>query len=141
MASEATISCSLSVRKDNLMYQSPGQTGTLDVTGTKGPVPGAITVALAGTDIDLSQLTTPGVCWMINVDQTNFVEIGIKEPATGFFYPFLELLPGIPALVVLSRNLLEEYTGTGTGTSAPTNKLHAKANGAPCVVRIEAFEK
>jgi hypothetical protein len=115
---------------------------TVDLTGSfAGPAPGTILVPLAGVDVDLSLFTTPGLAYLYNLDTANFVEVGIKEPATGFFYPFLEIGPleGYP--IKLSRNLGEEYTGTGTGTSAATNTLHAKANTAPCKVFFGVFER
>jgi hypothetical protein len=57
------------------------------------------------------------------------------------FYPLIELLPGESYVFRLSRNIQEQYAGTGTGTTAPDNRLRIKANGASCVVLVEAFEK
>lgn len=110
------------------------------VVGSKGPVPGAVTISTDGTDIDFSQLVTPGLATIKNMDSTNYVEYGIWEPATSLFYPIGEILPGEEYPIRFSRNLQEEYIGTGTGTSAPTNRLRFKANNAACVVMIGAFE-
>lgn len=141
MANEATLSVSMNIVKDGRQLCRFQSGFNADVAGRKGPVPGAITISTAGTDIDLTQLTSPGLCILRNLDDTNFVEFGIKEPATGFFYPLGELLPGEDYVLRLSRNLRQEYTNTGTGTSAPTNNLHMKANTAAVVVDIEAFER
>lgn len=140
MANEAQIRASLQVRKGGLFYQSQPTAFTATVTGTKGPTPGAVQVSTAGTDIDFSQLTTPGLVRLQNLDATNVVEWGVWEPATSTFYPVGELLPGETFVFRFSRNLQEEYLGTGTATSAPTNRFRMKASGAACTVLVEAFE-
>lgn len=148
MANEARIQSGLQIQKRNtagdvivLDYMARPAGFTATVTGTKGPTPGAITCTTAGTDVDLSELTTPGLCRIMNQDPTNYVEIGIWEPTGSIFYPLMELLPGESFVFRLSRNVLEQYSGTGTGTTGPTNTLRIKANGASCVVLFEAFEK
>lgn len=146
MANEANLTCSLSIQKQDgsgrllIDYNGRPSNFRADVTGTKGPCVGAIRVPTAGVDVNFSELTTPGLCRLHNQDATNFVEYGIREPATGFFYPLGEILPGESYILRLSRNLQEEYTNTGTGTSAPTNFFHLKANTAACNVLVEAFE-
>jgi hypothetical protein len=142
MSREASVQFSIRIRKGNQNYVRT-KSFQLDITGSpaKGPVPGAITAAITGTTVDLSQLSTPGICSIENLDPTNFVEVGIREPVTGLFYPLLEIGPGEEWPFKFSRNLLEEYTGTGTGTSAPTNQLQIKANIAACVVVVKAFER
>lgn len=141
MADEAIVRSSLQIKAGNVNYQSQPTAFKADVTGRKGPVPGAIAVSTDGTDVDFGELTTPGLCRIQNLDPTNFVEYGIWEPATSTLYPLGELLPGETYILRLSRNLQEEYLGTGTGTSAPTNRLRFKANTAACNVVVEAFEK
>lgn len=148
MADEATVNATLTIQKQNddgtrilIDYDSRPASFTADVDGTKGPSPGSITVSTDGTDVDFSELTEPGLCRLMNQDDTNFVEYGIREPATGTFYPLGEMLPGETYIIRLSRNLHEEYVGTGTGTSAPTNFFHIKADTAACNVLVEAFEK
>lgn len=141
MSDEATVRVSLNINKDNLSYQSQPQGFTVDVDGVNGPTPGAVTVSATGTDISLSQLTVPGMCHLRNIDDSNYVEYGIKEPSTGFFYPLGEIGPGESYVLKLSRNIRQEYTNTGTGTSAGTNTFHMKANGGSAVVVIEAFER
>lgn len=144
MANEATVRSMLQIKKTSgsitqIEYTSSPSTFQADVTGTKGPSPGAVTVTTSGTNIDLTELTTPGLCRISNQDATNYVEVGVKDASTSVFYPLMELLPGESYVIRLSRNVGEEYystTGTDTG-----NSIHCKANTASVVVLIEAFEK
>lgn len=142
MADEARVQVNLQIRRGNIDYSSRPTTFTEDVTGEIGPTPGAVAITTLGTDISFSQLTTPGFVVFHNLDDTNFVEWGIYEPATDRFYPVGEIGPGEIYVMKFSRNLLEEYyPATGTGTSAPTNTFRMKANTASCVVVVECFEK
>lgn len=141
MSSEATVVVGLRINKDNLNYDSSSQGFSADILRGFGPTPGCIQVSTDGTDIDLDQLDTPGLCYLCNLDTVNFVEYGIWEPATSRFYPLGELLPGEQSILRLSRNIRQEYEGTGTGTSAPTNTFRFKANTTSCSVRIEVFDK
>lgn len=140
MASEATVRVSLAIRADNINY--PGGQGafTADVTGRKGPTPGAFTATTDGTDVDLSQLTTPGWAHVKNLDATNYVQVGVWDSNTSRFYPLLRLLAGESVVVRLDADIGEEYEGTGTGTGTGPNTLRVKANTASCVVLVEAFE-
>lgn len=143
MANEATVSVGLSivqtsgtVRQINKRYSH----GFLaDVTLTEGPSPGYVLATVDGTDVDLSDLTTPGLCWVKNMDDTNFVSVGIWEPDTSHFYPLLELLPGEEYVVRLSRYVTEQFEGTGTGTPTPNATLRLKANTASVPCSVEAF--
>lgn len=142
MANELTLRTSLTVRKGNLDYRSFPSQFQLDQTGVGGPTPGAILCATApGTDVDLSELTTPGPAFVQNLDATNYVTIGIYDPQSNFFYPMLEVPAGKGYPIYLSRDLFEEYA-TGTGTVGPgTNTLRIIANNAACIVKFDAFEK
>lgn len=142
MANEAEIRSSLQISKDNLEYRGQPTVFNADVTGTKGPTPGAITVSTAGTDVDLTALTTPGLCRIQNLeaDGGNYVSYGMWDPEGSKYLPLGELLPGESYVLRLARDIEEEY-GTGTGTTgASTNRLRFKANTAACVVLVEAFE-
>lgn len=141
MAREATVRTSLQIRLGNLEYQSNPTYFTADLTVAKGPTPGSVTVSTDGTDIDFSELTEPGLCRVMNVDPTNFVEYGVWDPALQDLFVFGEILPGETFIVRLSRNLGETYEDTGTGTTGATRTLRFKANNAPCVVIVEAFER
>jgi hypothetical protein len=147
MSGEAKIQISLQITKSdyvgNVNYRSYPTQFDADVDGALGPTPGAFMVSVYGTDADLGQLTTPGLCRISNQDSDNFVTYGIKDPETDKFYPLGELLPGEFFVLRLSRNLGWEDTasGTGTGTSGPkTNLLHFRADTADCAVLVEAFE-
>ena len=146
MAQEANIRTSLSIRKtDNnvviLDYQSRPTSFNDSVTGTKGPTPGSLTIPVGGKVISFQELITPGYCVLKNMDDENYIEYGIRDPDTNRFYPLGEVGPGEVYVLKLSRNLLEEYAGTGTGTSSPGNQFFMKANGADVVVSVEAFER
>ena len=139
MADEAQIRSSLQITKGKLEYRSNPTAFTADVSVADGPTPGTIAVSTAGVDVDLSQLSTPGFCRVMNLDSTNFVSLGIWDGAT--FYPLLELLPGESFVMRIARDLGEEY-GVGTGTTgAAVNTMRLKANTDSCNVTVEAFEK
>lgn len=146
MANEVTVVLSLNIRKDALQENPQPTSYQFDMSGTVGPTPGVVTVPTTGAAVDLAELTTPGPCWLVNLDPTNYVEYGIRDPGANIFYPLGELQPwdsagGKPQYVYLSRNLLEEYTGTGTGTTPPGNQLWLKANKASCKVVVKAFDR
>lgn len=142
MAKEGAVTCQLTVRKGKLNYMSsPTATFQFDVSTAKGPSPGMVVVPTTGRDIYFSELTTPGECFFMNLDDINYVEVGIYDPQTKLFYPFMELGPGQGRSIPLTRNLGEQYSGSGTGTTTPENYLRIKANGASCNVIVDAFEK
>lgn len=125
-----------------MVYQSQPTNFIADMDGDPaGPTPGGLVIPTTGRLIYFTELTTPGICWMMNLDPTNYVEVGVFDPQTNVFYPMTEILPGECWAMRLSRNFGEEYSGSGTGTTTPENYLRLKANGAACEVRIEAFEK
>lgn len=134
MSSEATVRTSLLIRKGNLYYQS-AQTGfKADVAGTNGPTPGTVTAATTGTTVGLSQLTGfGGLCFLANLDATNYVTYGVYAGST--FYPLGKLLAGESVVLRLADGV--QYGATGT---AHTQDLRLVANAAPVVVRVEAFD-
>jgi hypothetical protein len=140
MADEATIISSISLNKGNLQYQSQPQSFTADVSGTKGPTPGAIAVSTTGTNVDLSQLTTPGLVRVLNLDEDHAVHYGPYDPETLRFYPVFKALPGESYVHRFSDLLGDELlTGTGTG-GASTVRLRMLAEVESCDVVVEAFE-
>jgi len=140
MADEARITSSLFISNvGKLVYQSQPTAFTADVSTAKGPTPGVVVATTAGVNVDLSVLTVPGFCRIMNLDSTNFVEVGIWDGST--FYPMLDILAGHFVTVMLSASLGDEF-GTGTGTSGPgINRLRVKADTASCNVVVEAFER
>jgi len=147
MSGEATLQISLQIDKDdatgNVKYRSYPTQFNADVDGAMGPVTGAFAVSIYGTDVDLSEVTVPGLCRITNQDPTNFVAYGIRDPETDKFYPLGELLPGEFYVLRLSRELGWEFAGSGTGTGttgAFTNTMCFVADTASCNVLVEVFE-
>lgn len=150
MSAEIRVSSSLTVLSGNVRYQSPQSTFTvnLDPSVAKGPVPGVVLCSLLGTLIDLSQLTTPGMCRLSNDDNSGtnvYVEVGIYDQtaAVNKFYPLLELEPGESCVVRLSRFLGQEFGTNTSGTAllGSDNRLMIKAVGAAQNVKVEAFAR
>jgi hypothetical protein len=151
MADEARVSAVLQILKragNNVVvidYQSRPGAFVADVDGTGGPSPGLVLVSPYGTNIDLSQLITPGFFRVYNQSSLWAVEYGVWDPENLLFHPLLEVGPGESYVGKFSRFLAEEFgTGTGTGTlEVETNKLRFRAlssDGSSVPVVIEAFE-
>lgn len=144
MSNEIRTTINFTINKGNTSYQNRPNNEQTSFTNTatspKGPSPGAVTIPTYGKDIYFTELVTPGEVFMHNLDSNNYVEYGIYDPQIGVFYPLGELLPDGIAKFRFSRNLQEQYAGSGTGTTTPENYFRLKANGASCVVVIEAFE-
>ncbi len=138
MANEFSVRTSLQLKIGNQNYQSQPTSFQATQVGLGGPTPGQITALTTGTDVDLSQLVTPGLCRLMNLDPTNYVEYGIRDPGTGSFYPLGEIQPGETYVLRFSRNLLEAFVGTGT--TGDVNKFTIRASVASCKVLVEAFE-
>lgn len=139
MSNEATVRSSLQIFKQSgaltiLDYQSRPNSFITDVTGTRGPTPGALNVTTAGVEVDLSKLTTPGLCRIMNLDATNYVKVGVYDGAN--FWELMDLLPGETYVFRLARTISK-----GTGTSYETGSLMLKADTATCVCVVEAFDK
>ena len=125
MADEITISSIINIIKSGFSFRNSLTSYRADMTGKKGPTPGAVTVATAGTNISFSELTTPGFVYIENLDSTNYVDYGAWTGSV--FYPIGELLPGEFHIIRLSRNV---------GTT-----LRMRANTAAVNVNVSAFEK
>ncbi len=146
MAGEAQFSMSLTIRKMSgqlslIDYNPRPTTYSLDVDGIGGPTPGQILATQDGTDVDLSQLSRPGVCRIHNMDPDNWVKVGRWDPDTDRFYPLLRIPPGMSQPLVLDNDVRDEYEGTGTGTTATFSTLRIKGVNASCKVLVEAFEE
>lgn len=138
MTDEASFLVSVQIKNGNVDYRSYPTQFKADVTGKKGPVPGAITATTSGVSVSFTELTTPAICRIANLDETNYVTVGILDP-DGDFYPLMEILPGEFYAVRLSRALGQSW-GVGTATSDSGCTLHIQANAASCNVLVEAFE-
>lgn len=141
MADEIRINAGLTVTlapgSSSQQYQSLPNYQTDDIVTVGGPTPGTISVAVTGTDVNLSALTDPGWCRVQNLDITNFVTLGIYDGAT--YFPFLELGPEQFVVVKLYRDLGKEFVGTGS--TAGGNTFRIQADTAACKVKVEAFER
>lgn len=140
MANEITVQTSLVINSGNLSWRSPVQTFRDDLTTAtpKGPSPGAVTVPTTGVDISLAEFTTPGWMDVYNNSPSYHVDVGIHDGS--LFHPLIEVGPGRKATFKLSRNLFEEHTISGTGTTGNINTLHAKAYGGSANVVFNGFE-
>lgn len=153
MANEFQIRMSLQARARNLSYQSQPTSFQDDLIATNpnGPTPGTLAVPLAGANVDLSQLTTPGWCFLYNLgsgndasDLTCFVLWGAFDPTVAVheFVPVCELGVGEGCVVKLSRLLGQEFgTTPGTTPTGTNSRLRLKSVGAIQYVRVEAFER
>lgn len=141
MANEAQVRGSVSIRKGNKVYVSPPNSFNATVSGYGGPSPGVILCSTSGTDVDLSEITTPGLTFIKNQDSTNYVDVGVWNPDQSEFYPLLRLLAGEGYPVRLSPQVNQEVSGTGSGTTGQSNTLRIKANTAACLVLVEVNDE
>ena len=158
MANEITLSTSLSIFKADsngvvLLRKNYSTSFQNDMSGNQGPYPGSLTVPTTGKLVYLTaEIVTAGWCWFANQGRADgaahtdeYIEIGVFDPqvtpAPGVFHPLLELSPGEGFPVKLSRNLQEQYAGSGSGTTTPENYLYLKAYRASQIVNVEAFSK
>jgi hypothetical protein len=145
MANEISMQYSMQVAKGNLndyklFRYSANMAGT-----PKGPIPGALTVSVHGTDIIFSGLVQPGICRLTNIDATNFVTVGVFDKTAsaaypnGHFLPLAEILPGESYPMRITRKLTKDV-GSGTGSVAGISTMRIMADTAPCVIVVEGFE-
>lgn len=137
MADEAQFHSSFTVKKDNVDFRSYPTSFNVDVTGdAKGPTPGAVTATVAGVDVSLSELTTPGVCRIRNLG-SNTVHYGIHDGTN--FFPFGEVRPGCHADFVFSSMFGDALADTGTADEGDVT-LRVLAENSDTDVTVEAFE-
>lgn len=140
MSDEATVRASLLIRSGSLYHQSKPDSFTADVTGVKGPTPGAVDVDEDGTNIDLSQLTQPGLATIQNLDDALTIILGVYDTDNDLFIPVWELLPGEIYPLRFSRYFGQMFAA-GTGTADAGNVvLHAKCPEGTAVLVVNAFE-
>ena len=140
MAGTIQVRTSIQISNGTLYYQSNPTTFTAVQNLAIGPTPGAIIATQAGTNVNLSQLQTPGVCTIQNLDLNNYIEYGIWDPNTQEFYPLGEVLAGEIWAFRLSRYLgIDIGTGPGTTPSGTGKQLRLKGIGGPCQSIVSAF--
>ena len=144
MANEITVRVGLTVRNGNVQYSSgPIQQFQADMSGNRGPSPGAFLATTDGVDIDLSNLSNPGVCILKNLDDSttgNAVTFGVWDETNSVFYPYQKLLPGEQYPLRLAVDIEDEYSGTSTSTTATVTTWRVKSENADVPVSVEAFE-
>lgn len=147
MADEVQIRQQVFIKSGNLDHQPRQREWKADMTGAKGPTPGAITATYDGTDIDLSQLTDPGWIDIYNQEPEDggiTVSWGVYDPETDRYYPVGKIAPGQGTGMLHLDELLQfEFDpATGTGTGNPTNRLRIKAkDGDEANILVQAFER
>mgnify|MGYP003134299256 FL=1 len=112
MANEIYYTTGLQVVHDDLLLDINDLARTCDMAGhivTRDVK--AVPTTAAGTALDLASISTQGFAHFVNLDSTNYIEIGVQVSST--FYPFVKLKAGEACLLSL-------------GTSAP----YARANTA-----------
>jgi hypothetical protein len=118
MANEINMTMALTLANGDLDSMTiPAR--TLAITqNTAAPVRVAGTQIIGTTEeaLTVTDLTTPGVCYLRNRNATNYVEIGVVPDAT--FYPLIKLKAGEMAMFRI------------TGSVTP----YAKANTGACIV-------
>ena len=112
MANEIYYTLGLQIVNGNLLLDINDLARTCDMAGTiVARDVKAVPTTAAGTALDLASISTQGFAHFINLDATNYIEIGVQVSST--FYPFVKLKAGEACLLPL-------------GTSAP----FARANTA-----------
>lgn len=148
MANEARIPGGLTIRKISgsvvQMDHKPSYPGfSATVTAAKGPTPGAVTISPAGTIVPIDQLTEPGWCEIVNMDDEQNIQYGLWDRDTTTFFPLGELEPGHGVTFKFSRNFGERHDeGVGTGTTATgIVQLKLYSETADAVAYVGAFER
>ena len=123
MANEIRLSLGVEITKGYLSYSfNPGQINVDLTTARRG---GHIqTIGLTEEDIDVGDVTSPGLCILRNLDTTNYVTIGPKVGTTNLIEPIIKLKPGQPAVLFLD----------------PTVTLVAIANAGAVSLQVDVFE-
>lgn len=131
------------VRAGNVQFDGLPASFTVAMTGANGPTPGAVSVATTGTDIDLSQLTTPGWAFLGNIGGVGEAEVvwGIWDPELSTFETVGYLKPGQFQNHQFPPEFGWEF-GVGTGTiGSKTNQLRFYSRGPGAAkVFVGAFE-
>lgn len=140
MSNQLRIQASLQIVNGDFQWSNQPTGITANQAGVPGTFVGAVLVSQNGTDINLSNLTTPGGwCRIFNTDPTNYVTYGVRDPDTNKFYPVGELLAGEFVIIRLSRLLGADIAGTGSAEFQSDKLFHFEAHGASLYVQIDAM--
>lgn len=142
MSDEATIRQMVQIVVNGRKIYTPSAASfKIDVSTSKGPTPGSVTATAGGVDVDLSHLTVPGLCHIINYSTTDYLEYGIYDSSSGVFYPLGEVAAESEYVFEFSRNLFDEFSGTGTLAASSTNKFRVRGGSSVVECAVNAFEK
>lgn len=103
MANEITVTSSFKLENGNDSYTRTVSYNA-DQAAVGGPSPGALLIGTSHEAVAPVDISSLGWAVFKNLDQTNYVEIGVE--VTGAFYPLLKLLPGEQVQVRLSPAVL-----------------------------------
>lgn len=110
MANEITVNHTLRYSKNGI---SLNRSYTKQVTQTgNNYVAGVQNIGTSHELIVLGDVATPGITELLNIDSTNYVEIGIVTG--GVFYPLTKLMPGEPQQFRFGTTAPYAKANTGT---------------------------
>ena len=129
MADEFT--CTFNIRLSNGQYSDLYNPGAVKVDQAAiGKSDQILSIGTSEEDITFGDVSTEGICILQNMDTTNYVEWGAKDPSNNMA-PIGRLPPapsstepGLPAIFKFD----------------PGETLRMKANTAACLVRVIIFE-
>jgi len=114
MADEITITTGLKCENGTLVIPLTNKTRLFNQTTARGGNPGTVSVGTGEETISFGD-TVPGWVECLNIDASNYVELGFSTGVYGIYLP-----PGGPALFYLNAGAT----------------IYAKADTATCDVRI-----
>lgn len=124
MANEITTTFSLSCTKGSLTF-SRSFTKQITMSASAPNVAGgtqAIATTSAGEAISLGDIATNGVAYFVNLDSSNYIELGINQGGT--FYPLVRLNAGEGTIMRLSQGVTP----------------YARANTASAILEYHIFD-
>lgn len=125
MANEINLGLNLIIENGNFK-DSINESIIVDQTGIGGGNPGKIDVGTAVEAISLGDIGSAGICYLKNINGTNFVEYGAQVGTSLTLTPLGRLNPGgEPHILRLS----------------PNTTLLAQADTASCGIVIKVYEK
>ncbi len=111
MADEVSLSYTLNLNNNNLTYFA-SESFSADQASLGGPSNGVQNIGTSSEAVGITDVTNLGFGKFKNLDQVNFVEVGIEVAAT--FYPFVKLLAGESCVLRLSPSVTL-YARANTG--------------------------
>ena len=113
MANEISVSCELKLNNDLLIDSRRASAIRSDQT-TQASTGGIQTIATTAEAITYGDVTTPRQCYLRNLDDTNFVEVGIDVADT--FYPLAKLYPSADPMLFTIADSVVLYAKADTAS-------------------------